>query len=316
MIMAEEIEQTESVPEAVPARPSRLDGVNQRLTALAQRRRVAFFVAGGQRFNEVDGGNQSVVLSVTLFTTVLPLIILSFGHASGFADNVNVGTLFDREAGLSGATSEAVRSAFGTASGVRSSWSVIGLAGFLVWGIPMAVSVAAIFAKAWRREALSFWHRLWRGTVWFLLYMLTLTIRDRIAFGGDHGLAQQVALAAVSLVPIWLFWSATPALLVREGWRGGRFLLKAGLAGVAIQGVVLPACLRLVFPPMLSGWLGFGPIGVAMAIITWCGVIGISWVVIACLGAVLWERSAPADTVLAVETNDNPDPPSTQPSSR
>ena len=111
---------------------------------------------------------------------------------------------------------------------------------------------------------------------------------------------------AVSLVPIWLFWSATPALLVREGWRGGRFLLKAGVAGAAVQGVLLPVGLRLAFPPMLSGWIGFGPIGVAMAIITWCGVIGISWVVIACVGAVLWERSAPAATVVAVEVEDKP----------
>jgi len=125
--------------------------------------------------------------------------------------------------------------------------------------------------------------------------------------------AEQLALVAVSLVPIWLFWSATPALLVREGWRGGRFLLKAGLAGVAIQGVVLPVGLRLVFPPMLSSWTGFGPIGVSMAIITWCGVIGISWVVIACLGAVLWERSAPADTVLAAEADENPGPPAPEP---
>src|SRR3954465_7272662 len=132
--MEEESGQSGSVPEPVPARPSRLNAVNQRLAAvgpprraaLAQRRRVSFFVAVGQRFNEVDGGNQSVVLSVTLFTTVLPLIILSFSHASGFTENVNVGTLFDREAGLSGATSQAVRSAFGTASGLRSSWSVIG----------------------------------------------------------------------------------------------------------------------------------------------------------------------------------------------
>src|SRR6059036_2054072 len=115
--MEEDSEQAESVAKAVPARPSRLDAVNQRLAALARRRRVAFFVAVGQRFNEVDGGNQSVVLSVTLFTTVLPLIILSFGHASGFAQNVNVGTLFDREAGLSGSTSQAVRDAFGTAGG-------------------------------------------------------------------------------------------------------------------------------------------------------------------------------------------------------
>jgi hypothetical protein len=300
----DESDQIDSAATVEPARASRRDAVTERLAALAKRRQVAFWVSVVRRFNEVDGGNQSVVLSVTLFTTVLPLIIITFGHASGFASNVNIGTLFNREAGLSGPTSDAVRSAFGTANALQSSWSVIGLAGFLVWGIPMAVSVAAIFAKAWRREALGFWHRLWRGTVWFLLYMLTLTLRDRIAYGVDHALGTQLALLAVSLVPIWVFWSATPALLVREGWRGGRFLLKAG---TVIQGVVLPLILRIVFPPMMSGWTGFGPIGVAMAIITWCGVIGISWVVTACVGAVLWERSAPATTVVAVEAEPTPE---------
>lgn len=54
---------------------------------------------------------------------------------------------------------------------------------------------------------------------------------------------------------------------------------------------------------MLRGWDGFGPIGVAMALMTWCGVIGIGWVLTACVGAVLWERAAPPDTVIASEAD-------------
>jgi hypothetical protein len=32
---------------------------------------------------------------------------------------------------------------------------------------------------------------------------------------------------------------------------------------------------------------------------TWCTVVAALWVITACLGAVLWERSAPAELVVA-----------------
>jgi len=41
-----------------------------------------------------------------------------------------------------------------------------------------------------------------------------------------------------------------------------------------------------------------------MALIMWCGVIGVGWVETACTGAVLWERSAPTDTVVESQTAD------------
>ena len=43
-----------------------------------------------------------------------------------------------------------------------------------------------------------------------------------------------------------------------------------------------------------------------MAIMTGRGVIGIGWVATACVGAVLWERSAPAETVIAAQTDTEP----------
>jgi hypothetical protein len=60
---------------------------------------------------------------------------------------------------------------------------------------------------------------------------------------------------------------------------------------------------------LLIGWTGFGPIGVAMALMTWCGVIAIGWVVTACVGAVLWERTAPSETVIDSQTDLTPDLP-------
>ena len=60
-------------------------------------RPVAAIVA---RFNEIDGGTLGALVSVQLFTTVIPLIIMGFSYLTGFADNASPGTVFSRELGL------------------------------------------------------------------------------------------------------------------------------------------------------------------------------------------------------------------------
>jgi len=120
-----------------------------------------------------------------------------------------------------------------------------------------------------------------------------LIAHQRIAFGGQHGTGTRIALLLVALLPVWIFWSLTPVLLVQHGGWGWRDLLRAGLAGAVIDGVILGA-VRLFFPIVLQGWTGFGPMGVAMTLMTWCGVLATGWVVIACAGAIVYERRAPA----------------------
>lgn len=278
-------------------------GLGEQYERLLRRRNTAFLPAVARRFKDIDGSSQAGLLSLTLFTTVLPLIILGFGYFSGFAANISVGVLFQRQMGLTGSLGQTVRDAFGSADGLRSSWTVVGLAGFLVWGIPMTSQVAGIFAAAWRRAPLSFSQRVFRGTAWFAAYLVTLAIHDVIAFGSDHPISAEIPLYLVSLIPIWVFWTLTPALLVRDGGRGARFLAAAGLAGLAIDGIILPLLERWVSPALLAGWDGFGAMGVAMAIIIWCGAIAVGWVLTACVGAVLWERYAPTGTVLAAESD-------------
>jgi hypothetical protein len=268
---------------------------------LERGRRTGLLVAVGKRFVEIEGGTYGGLLSIELFTTVLPLMILSFAYFSGFASDASIGTMFVRQLGLSGSSEHAVRAAFGTSDALRSSWTVLGLAGWTIWGIPMAITVAGMFARAWRREPFRIIGRLWRGLAWFLLYLVLLIVRERIAYGLSVTSAPHAAFVASSLVPSWIFWSLTPVLLVRDGGRGWRFLLTAGLAGMVIDGLILGFGLRLVFPSMLAGWTVFGPIGVAMATMTWCGFIGYAWVCIACFSGVLWERSAPPQTVLSAE---------------
>src|SRR4051794_29664928 len=273
-----------------------------RATRLEQGRRTGLFVAVGKRYAEVDGTVYGGLLAIELFTTLLPPMIISFAYFNGFAADASIGNMFNRQLGLTGSTEHAVRAAFGSSEALQSSWSVLGMVGWLIWGIPMAITVSGMFAKAWHRAPFPLIARLWRGTAWFLLYLTEVIIRERITYGiNEHG-APRVTLFLASLVPTYLFWTITPVLLVRDGARGWRFLAKAGLAGLVIDGVILAIGLRLFFPSLLSGWTVFGPIGVAMAIMSWCGFIGYAWVAIACFSGVLWERSASVATVAAGET--------------
>ena len=219
---------------------------------LEQGRRTGLFVAVGKRFVEIDGGIFGGLMAIELFTTVLPLIILGFGYFSGFASNASVGTLFVRQLGLTGASAQTVRAAFGSSKALQSSWTVVGWLGWLVWGIPMAITVASMFAKAWRREQFTMLQRLGRGTAWFVLYLTMLIVRERIAFGVSHDPGARFALFLVSLIPVWLFWTLTPVLLVRDGARGKKFLAEAGLAGLVIDGVHPRAGTRLVLSARCS----------------------------------------------------------------
>lgn len=225
-------------------------------------------------------------------------MLIGFSYFTGFSKNASVGNLFVRQLGLGHPLDDTVRSAFGTAKGLESTWTVFGLIGFLAWGIPMSITVAAMFARAWRREQFSMRARLGRGATWFLLYLATMVLRERVGFAGHHHGVIRVLFLIASIVPVWAFWSLSPVLLVRDGGRAFKSLMLAGFAGVVIDGIALPIASRLVFPSLLKGWTGFGPIGVALTLMTWCGVLGIGWVVTACTGAIIWERSAPAETVI------------------
>ena len=278
--------------------------LEERYRRLAASRKLRLATATLARFREIDGSTLGILVSVQLFTVVIPLMILGFSYVENFAQSASAGTIWIRELGLVHPTSDRVRGAFGSTAGLRSSWTVIGVAGFLVWGIPMAVTVAAIFAKAWRREQFGLTQRVLRGALWFALYLTMIVCRERITFGHHHGSAMRVLMFTLAQGPVWLFWSLTPALLVRNGGRSLIHLALAGLAGVVIDGVIIPLSSRAFFPLVLDGWSELGPIGIAMALFTWCGVIGTGWVITACFGAVLWERSAPSETVVECQADD------------
>lgn len=278
--------------------------LEERRRQLTASRALSPIAAVAARFKEIDGGTQGVLISVQLFTVVIPLMVLGFSYFSGFAENASPGTVWIRELGLDGATSDTVRGAFGDTAGLRSYWTLLGIAAFGVWGIPMSIMVASMFAKAWQREQFGAGQRLARGAAWFLLYVAMIIARERIAYSVDYSGLTQLVMFVIALIPVWIFWSLTPVVLVRDGGHGFKYLALAGFAGVVIDGIIIPVIGRIIFPAVIDGWTAFGPIGVAMALMTWCGVLGTGWVITACVGAVLWERTAPTETVIVAQTSE------------
>ena len=128
-------------------------------------RRLGVPVATTRRFFEIEGLDLGGLLALELFTTVIPLILIGFGWFSGFSNSLSFGDLLIRQLEpasglierlpiyrtwsrpscvinlsrggpleLQGDGSSQVRGLFGTTASLKSTWTVVGLASFLVWG--------------------------------------------------------------------------------------------------------------------------------------------------------------------------------------
>ena len=276
------------------------DSFASRLEQLEASRKLGLPVSTTRRFFEIEGLDLGGLLALELFTTVIPLILIGFGWFSGFSSSLSFGDLLIRQLELEGAGATQVRGLFGTTASLKSTWTVVGLASFLVWGIPMSSQVAKTFARAWRRERFAFLEEVWRGALWFFLFLAsqvaTLAVSAIHVSGVPH-----IVFIVLGLLPSFVLWSATPALIVRNGKSGWKHLLWCGLAGVVLDAILIRVITRVLLPMLLGGWEGFGPIGAAMALMTWCTVVAALWVITACVSAVLWERSAPAALVIATQ---------------
>jgi uncharacterized BrkB/YihY/UPF0761 family membrane protein len=273
------------------------ESLAHRYQQLEESKRLGLPLSATRRFFEIEGLDLGGLLALELFTTVIPIMLLGFGWASGFSTQLSFGDVLIRSLGLEGAKAEQVRSAFGTGASLRSTWTVLGLASFLVWGIPMASQVAKTFARAWRRERFPLVQEIWRGALWFVLFLGAQAATVAISRTHPHTVVDRLQ-NLVGLFPSFVLWATTPWVLVRKGSAGWRHLAWCGLVGVILDALLIRWMTRLLLPALLGGWTGFGPIGVAMTLMTWCTVAAALCVATACIGAVLWERRAPADVVV------------------
>ncbi len=261
---------------------------------LEESNKLGPLVATGKRFFSIEGLDLAGLLALELFTVIIPLALLGYSAASNFNETLSFADFMIKWLDLKGQSAEQVQGLFGDSGDLRSTWTFLGIAGFLFWGLPMSAQVAKTFARAFRRERWPFWTEVWRGGVWFTV-LLTSQILTVVL---TRGLDWRGPLNILAWLPAFVLWSVSPLILVRNGTAGWRYMAWCGMAGLVLDVIGVRITIRWVFPSLLEGWTSFGPIGVAMAMMTTCTVIATLWVLTACLGAVVWERKAPADTVL------------------
>lgn len=261
---------------------------------LEESNKLGPLVATGKRFFSIEGLDLAGLLALELFTTIIPLVLLGYSWASDFNENLSFADFMIKWMDLKGESAVQVQGLFGDSGDLRSTWTILGITGFLLWGLPMSAQVAKTFARAFQRERWPFWTEVGRGAIWFGV-LLTSQILTVVV---TRGLDWRGPLNILAWIPPFALWSLSPLILVRNGTAGWRHMAWCGLAGLILDVLGVRITLRWVFPKLLEGWTSFGPIGVAMAIMTTCTVIAVLWVVTACLGAVLWERNAPAETVI------------------
>lgn len=289
-----------------------LDALRQRSAAVSHQvarrreelegsRHVGLLLLVQRRFKEIEGGDLSVLIALSLFVAMVPVVLLGFSWLTRFSSSANLASLVIRHYDLHEPVAGIVRDTFASASADRSSSSVLGVLSWAVAGFPLAVSVQKTFARAWRVPMLGWMASYLRGGLWFLVYVAIQfgVEAAKWILGRNLGLGVLAGLAGVAL--ILMLWLATPHLLLGKDLGGWRGLVPTAVAGTAVT-VGLRLVSLLLLPRWLASWaVPFGAIGTSIALLLGVQLLATGWVVVAAFGAVYWERIADQDTVLRAE---------------
>jgi len=254
-----------------------------------------------RRFGEIQGGDLAVLMTLSLFVAIVPLVLMIFSWITGFRPSANIATLVIRQYNLYGPEANVVRTTFASANAGRSSATLLGILGLFAAGFPASVAVQKTFSRAWGAPTLTLVQSYLRGGAWFLLYLVVYLGVEAIRFTAGRSVVLTLLAVPVALGLLLLMWMATPHLLLGKNLGGWRGLLPTALAGTIFT-VAFRIAGSLIMPHWLASWaLPFGAVGVTLGFLTWVGLMMTGWVAVACFGAVYWERIAQQEVVLAVE---------------
>lgn len=261
-------------------------------------RELNFVRAVVKRFFEISGTRQAMLVAFNMFIGFFPLVIVGLAAAAKRHPVLPVGERIVRIIGLKGEAATIVGNAFPSNDKVLLGASLITIVSFAVSGLDVAGGVSEAFSRAWNVPARRGWTSPVRGMAWFGLVMLQfLLILIVTRSGGRSALRQHVIGIPLLLLAVYWFWLMTPRLLLNKPLR--RRDLRSG----AVAGVAGTAFLALFTQFVLPGWFdsyakGFGGVGVALAVTSFLYVVGIVWILIVVIGAVVWERNAPLGDVV------------------
>lgn len=276
-------------------------GIARRKSQLEANRGVSFAMTARRRFREIEGSHLALVVAANAFIAIIPLMIIGYAFIEAFNPHRSFGTVLVDRFHLSGATADTVASTFTTAKAGKSVALSIGLISLLITGIDIAGTVGTAYSRAFRMSKPVGWRRYARGAVWlialFAMTSLALTVRY---WASSRPWWFLLLVAPVSFGMTLIFYWVTPRLVLDLpfAWRS---LLPGALICALLAGA-----LNIASTFVLAHWFGwygqaYGSFGVALAVMSWVGIVATFWIAIAVVQGVYWENRADSAAVRAIE---------------
>jgi uncharacterized BrkB/YihY/UPF0761 family membrane protein len=277
----------------------RADAIKTRTRQIIDGRKLSLVKSVVIRFFEIGGTRQAMLVAFNMFIGFFPLVIIVMAVAARRHPAMTIGKRIVRLIGLHGQSADIVAGAFPAGEKVLISASLITVLSLALSGLDVAGGVSDAFCRAWHVPRRKGWTSPLRGIAWFGLvmaqfFLIAVVTRSR----GRSAVVQHLVALPLLLLAVYWFWRTTPRLLLNKPLHG------RDLRPVALVGVCGTAVLALFTQFVLPGWFnsyakGFGGVGVALGVASFLYVVGIIWILIVVIGAVIWERTAPLGEVVA-----------------
>lgn len=244
-------------------------------------RAIALTRACLDRLVEIQFVDRSIALGSLGFTALVPLLVIASAFLPGTDGLAN--ELISRFH-LHGSTAQLVREVFAQPDAVRQSISWLGVALLVGAALSFTRGLQRVYERAWRLDA-----RGLAGTRAGLIWIGCIVVWSTLFSAAREwllGLTGPVASLIVLLTGDAVLWLWSPWILLarRVDWR--RLVPTALLTAVAMTAISVGS---VIYMPEAIGRSAthYGPIGIAIALVSWLVGVGFALTVCAGIGAVL-----------------------------
>jgi len=244
-------------------------------------RAIALVRASLERLVEIQFVDRSVALGSLAFTAIVPLLVIVSAVLPGTDDLAS--ELIDRF-DLRGETAQLVRDVFAQPDAVRQSISWLGVLLLLAAALSFTRALQRVYEHAWRLEARGLAGTR-AGLIWIggILLWSTVFASARQWLLDLTGPLGSLTILLAGNAALWL-WSPWVLLGGRVNWQ--RLVPTALLTSVAMTAISIGSVVYM--PEAISrSATHYGPIGIAIALVSWLVGIGFALTVCAGVGAVL-----------------------------
>jgi membrane protein len=258
---------------------------------LARSRVLRLVLRVQQRYGEVRGNNVAAAVSLQMFLSLFPLMLVIVGVLGFVAagSHTDVAGKIISNLGLTGEGATAIHNAVATAEKSRKAASIVGLAGLLWSGLGLVNALQYAYNQVWQVEerglkdkAIGLGWLVGAAVIFVAAAAITSIVGLLPAFFAPLGFVLSIAVNFA----LWL-WTAKVLPNRDVGWRP---LLPGALFG-AVGLEVLKVVGGYYVPRLVTNSSQlYGSIGVVFAVLAWILIFSRLILYSACLNVVLFEQ--------------------------